>query len=521
MWSAIKSGGDHHATRPFGSSPRIYWILARACDTKHKSAIIFNCNLLFILAVMAKSAKIIRKLYVVMTKSKRFFLVAALVALGASQFPGCSSGKSGGNTASGGKSGSGGNTATGGKIGSGGNSATGGSSATGGKSGTGGTSGSGGSSATGGTPASGGATGKGGTTGKGGAMASGGSSGQYVVAMVQSPKAQASDITQDDVNTLVGDAITKAGGLDFIKNGQTVVLKPNIVTPYSDMFGTTPMDQTVNGVSTDWRVAKAVADLVRAKNPTGKILVMEGSTVPAATAFSLMGYTTANFGTSVDEFIGFEGTSCTDRTTTALVQKPAVNGTLFWVNQRYFNADVVISLPTMKTHLVAGITGGVKNLAIGTTPVGQYSAAPVDGGFSTGTDCTRGQTAGYIDHSTPETLGQFIHDNYSVRRADFVVMDALQGLSHGPASMWSTGGNYATDKMNMRLILAGRNAVAVDTIEALVMKCDPTLVPHLTKLEADGFGTTDVGKITVVDKQVSDVATPFTVTNQTAICPGT
>jgi uncharacterized protein (DUF362 family) len=74
--------------------------------------------------------------------------------------------------------------------------------------------------------------------------------------------------------------------------------------------------------------------------------------------------------------------------------------------------------------------------------------------------------------------------------------------------------------MNMRLILAGRNAVAVDTIEALVMKCDPKLVPHLTKLEADGLGTTDTAKITVVGKQVSEVAKPFAVTNQTAICPG-
>jgi uncharacterized protein (DUF362 family) len=71
----------------------------------------------------------------------------------------------------------------------------------------------------------------------------------------------------------------------------------------------------------------------------------------------------------------------------------------------------------------------------------------------------------------------------------------------------------------MRLILAGKNAVAVDTIEALVMKCDPTKVPHLTKLEADGIGTTDVAKITVVGKQVAEVAKPF-VGKQTAICPG-
>jgi len=334
--------------------------------------------------------------------------------------------------------------------------------------------------------------------------------------MLQSSKAQASDITQADVVDMVTNAVTQAGGLDFIKDGQTVVLKPNLVTPYADMMQTTHLDLAVNGVATDWRVVKAVADLVRVKNPNGKILVMEGSTVPAATAFSLLGYTAANFGTAVDEFLGFEGASCTDRTTDALVQKAAVGGKLFWVNKRYASADVVISLPTMKTHLSAGITGAVKNLGIGTTPAGQYSAV-VDGG--TGMDCTRGQTASFIDHSTPETLGQFIHDYYSLRPADFVVMDALQGLQHGPASIWS-GTNYATDKMNMRLILAGRNAVAVDTIEALVMKCDPKLVPHLTKLETDGFGTTDTAKITVVGKQVSEVAKPFAVNSQTAICPG-
>ena len=364
---------------------------------------------------------------------------------------------------------------------------------------------------------SGGATGTGGATGSGGS--SGGAGGTYVVAMLQSSKAQAADITQADVVDMVTNAIAQAGGIDFIKAGQTVVLKPNIVTPYLDYAQSQAMDQTVNGVSTDWRVAKAVADLVRAKNPSGKILVMEGSTVPAATAFSLMGYTAANFGTSVDEFIGFEGTSCSDQTTSALEQKTSINGHTIWVNKRYISADVVISLPTMKTHSTAGITGGVKNLGIGTTPAGQYSAAKtaMDGGVSQ--DCSRGQTSTYIDHTNAETLGQFIHDNYSIRAADFVVMDGLQGLQNGPASVWS-GTNYASDKMNMRLVLAGKNAVAVDTIEALVMKCDPSQVPHLTKLAADGFGTTDTAKITVVGKQVSEVAKPF-AGKQTAICPGT
>jgi uncharacterized protein (DUF362 family) len=339
---------------------------------------------------------------------------------------------------------------------------------------------------------------------------------RYLVAMVQSPKAEATDLTIEDVAALVADAVAKAGGLDFIEDGQTVVLKPNLVTAYADLFKTKPVDPAVNGIATDWRVVKAVADLVRARNPHGKILIMEGSVIPTPTAYAMLGYTQENFGSSVDELATFEGASCADVSTGALEQRAAASGVKYWVNSRYANADVVISIPTMKTHVVAGITGSVKNLGVGATPVGQYSA-----GTNAAADCTRGQTAAHIDHSSPETLGQFIRDYYSVRPADFVVMDALQGLAHGPLPAWDNSGkyDYESSRMNMRLILAGRNAVAVDTVESLVMKCDPKKVPHLTKLESDGLGTTDMAKITLVGKQVDEVAKPF-AGKQTDICPG-
>ena len=338
----------------------------------------------------------------------------------------------------------------------------------------------------------------------------------YVVAVVQSTKAQATDLTTADVAALVSDAVTKAGGLDFIRDGQTVVLKPNLVTAYTDGTKSRPADPFVNGISTDWRLVKAVADLVRARNPSGRILVMEGSVNATAQAYSMLGYTAGNFGSSVNEFVALEGTSCADRTTGALEQRTAPSGKRYWINSRYVNADVVISLPTMKTHVTAGITGAVKNLGIGVTPVGQFSA-----GTNASDDCTRGQTATHIDHGGPEVLGTFIADYYSLRPADFVVMDGLQGLQHGPLPAWDNSGtyDYASSRMNMRLVLAGRNAVAVDTIESLIMVCDPKKVPHLTKLEASGLGTTDVASITVVGKQVSEVAKPF-AGKQTAICPG-
>lgn len=342
-----------------------------------------------------------------------------------------------------------------------------------------------------------GGTSTGGKSAVGGAPNTGGASGsgQYVVAMVRSEQSNASDIGQDEIKTMVTDVVTQAGGLDFIQLGHTVVLKPNLLTTGS---GSLPM--LVNGVTTDWRVVAAVAELVRARVGTsGKVLVMEGSTDSTTTAYGTFGYTKANFGTLVDEFIALEGNSCDDKSDTGLVQRTsACSAKQMWVNQRYLEANWVISVAALKTHFQAGITGAVKNLGIGATPAGKYSSS----------GCGRTQNAKYIDH-TPEPLSQFICDYYSVRPADFAIIDGLQGIQHGPYPAWA-GGNYATDKMNMRLILAAKNAVALDTIAARVMQCDPKQVGHLMLLEALGFGTTDETKITVVgNTTVSAVKMPF------------
>jgi uncharacterized protein (DUF362 family) len=329
--------------------------------------------------------------------------------------------------------------------------------------------------------------------------------------MVQSSKLQAADLTAADIADLVGSAVAQAGGLDFVDDGQTVVLKPNLVTFYQD-DGEHTADPTVNGISTDWRVVKAVADLVRAKNPKGRILVMEGSTVFTPDVYPVLGYTADNFGGLVDEFVGLEGMSCDDASTSGLVQRNGRSGKGYWVNSRYLAADVVIAIPTMATDAWAGIGGAVESLGIGATPAGQYSSG------TNSIDCTRTK----IDRSSPEVTGEFIRDYYGIRPADFVVVDGLQGLEHGPLPAWDDSGtyDYASSTKNMRLILAGKNAVAVDTIQALVMKCDPSKVPYLSKLESDGLGPPDSAKITVLGKQVADVAKPF-AGKQRSICPGT
>jgi uncharacterized protein (DUF362 family) len=346
-------------------------------------------------------------------------------------------------------------------------------------------------------------------TALGGNSGSGGTA-STVVALLQAAKPTAAELTQADVAQLVTDAVSRAGGLDFMHDGQTVVLKPNLITFYQDA-GEHTADTTVNGVATDWRVVKAVADLVRAKNPSGKILVMEGSRVLTTVVYPVLGYTQDNFGTAVDEFVGIEGTSCADTTTTDLEQRNAASGKQYWVNKRLVAADVLIDIPTLATDAAAGIGGAVESLAIGATPAGQY------GSGTNSIDCTRTK----IDQSSPDVLGAFIADYYRLRPADFVVVDGLQGLQHGPLPVWDDSGtyDYASSIMNMRLILAGKDAIAVDAISALVMKCVPDKVPFLSSLQAAGLGTADQNKITVVGKLVSEVAKPF-AGKQLSICPG-
>lgn len=334
-----------------------------------------------------------------------------------------------------------------------------------------------------------------GVTSAGGSAGAAGESGTdgTVVAIVQS-ETDAVSLTREQIKALVTDAVNQAGGLGFISDGQTVLLKPNLVSTTSTI-GRLPAE--ANGVTTDWRVAVAVAELVRERNPSGQVLVMEGSVQDTEDAFQQFGYTSANFGSLVNEFIPLEGSSCNNPSTDRLVEAQSVSGASYWVDERFLNADVVISLPVLKTHSQASVTGACKNIGIGMTPVGMYAGS---GG------CTRSFTL--INHDSPTALGEWIRDIYSLNPADFAVMDGLRGVANGPEPSW-TGGNYNTDVKNMRLILASRDAVALDTIESLVMQCDPALVPYLPLLGDAGLGENDPAKITVVGRPVSEVSQPL------------
>lgn len=340
------------------------------------------------------------------------------------------------------------------------------------------------------------------------------------VALIQSSKEYAEDITEDDIRTMITEAVELAGGLDnIIEDGDFVVLKPNLISAYHRVNGMASteenmLDQEVNGIATDYRVIKVASELVRELNPNGKIYVMETSGWDNTEEnMEILGWTKENL-PEVNEILTFDesgdslySVDTSDLTAVDIGDKKLYTDDVdkwtegnYYIDRTYYSADVVIDLPLVKSHGNAAITGGVKNVAIGTAPPSVY-------GNSFMASTIMPLTRLGVDHSW-EPLNKFIHDFYLVKPVDFVITDGLQGMEYGPIGQGAE--TYESAKKNMRIVLASQNAVAIDTIHSYIIGVDPEQVDYLKYLAADNMGIMDPARINVLGNvRVSDVKKPF------------
>jgi len=328
------------------------------------------------------------------------------------------------------------------------------------------------------------------------------------VGIARSEAGKCEDLAFTDIMSVVEQAVNLAGGLEgIVRDKQVVVLKPNLMCLYVNSTGQ-KLAPDVNGVTTDWRVTRAVAQIVRKLNPHGKIYVMESSAFQQTrTTMVALNYTPDKI-PEVDGFFCLEESGSYEQwdspqlTTVTLPKgvglypdymKPN-KSPQFYFNKDYYNADVIISIPVLKNHHYTGLTGAIKNVAIGASPPNIYGSKSQ----LTVTQATPQYIVDKwgplinlmrvkkIDHR-PYYLGSWIHDYYLCRPVDFVVTDGLQGSQNGPDIPHTTKQKCLEDnQMNMRLILAGRDAVAVDTVHSLTIGFDPDKVNHLVNLSTAG-----------------------------------
>ena len=148
----------------------------------------------------------------------------------------------------------------------------------------------------------------------------------------------------------------------------------------------------------------------------------------------------------------------------------------YYFDKTYYSADVIISICCLKNHVNTAITGGIKNVGIGARPAKIYSP--------------KGKTvSAFVINHAWEPIHDFIHDYYSAKPVNFVLTDGLEGLQYGNACQRAP--SYAEAKMNMRLLLASNDAVAIDSVHSCIVGVDPEQVEHLKDSARDGFGTID------------------------------
>ena len=254
-----------------------------------------------------------------------------------------------------------------------------------------------------------------------------------------------------------------------------------IIKPHSSVFikinhlGHHPIDSAVN---THPGVAYAVAKF--ASRFTDNVTVGDGLEKAGLEHFELSGYLD-KFKDSPFKLINLMGRKYVE----TKVKNPLVLESVAFAEEA-LNADVLITVPKMKTHMLSFITGAVKN---------HYGFLPL-----------KLRKNLHKEYADLETFCKALVDIFSVRIPDLVVMDAVMALEgYGP----SRGGKPRPS----HAIIVGTDSVAVDVVAARMMDFDPLDVDTIRFAAEARLGVSDIREIDLVREEnvpeiISDFAHP-------------
>jgi uncharacterized protein (DUF362 family) len=278
-------------------------------------------------------------------------------------------------------------------------------------------------------------------------------------------------IRNDKVDYAVEEAIDLIGGIKEATRGkELIMLKPNLVNA-SPSATTKP------------RVVEALARLM--KGAGKEVLIGEGSA--AAEGFNVRGEEV--FRTRKREILDgmqqhvFDALGYTEL---AKSLKVFVFDKLT-LHRSLREIDLLCSVPMMKTHVLAHVTLGMKNL-IGVYPGLVYQSV-------------RGHMHDVASAVEPSATAGPVVDMVRANKLGLVVVDASTAMEgQGP----SRG-----DLVKMDLIIAGTNPVATDMVTASIMGFQPREIPTFTWANKAGLTPTGLGGIEVRGERIENVRRDF------------
>lgn len=290
-------------------------------------------------------------------------------------------------------------------------------------------------------------------------------------------------------------AIELIGGTNEVaKDKNSILLKPNLVNP-------NPSD-TTNPI-----VIEVLAKLM--KNSGKKVYIGEAGAASIRNIdTSIQGYVCRTKNTEILEAIQddiFKATGYEDlskRTGIPLVNlhvgnmaKMKVSDNFvykdIYVHKAMSDVDLVCSVPMMKTHSLATVTLGLKNIGIGGYP-----------GMIYGTVRSLVHQEGIKLEATGTSAVTV--DMVKANKLGLSVIDATTAMQ-GQGPTLSQGGSL----VDMNLIIASKNALAADMVAANVMGFKPTEIDTFKWAWKAGMNPSNINEIQIVGEKIEKVRQQF------------
>lgn len=263
--------------------------------------------------------------------------------------------------------------------------------------------------------------------------------------------------------------IDKLGGLKrFVKKGQTVLIKPNLVSDHGLQDGVYK-----GGIVTDVRLVRALIELLLPL--AGKIIIAEGSSINRSATRKM--FTLYEYDRLVDIDPG--KISLVDLNTDRQTDKAVPKGKRMSSRKiplTIEEADVIINVPVLKMHFAATVSLSVKSLQGAVPPLEKY-----------------------MSHFFG--LWQSLVNIHYLVKPDLIIIDGLTGQEDfGPVS---------GIPKKMDILIGGTNPVAVDTVAMKIMGLDPAMSPPVWMAYMQGLGPVEPERIIVIGSAIAEVASPF------------
>lgn len=268
------------------------------------------------------------------------------------------------------------------------------------------------------------------------------------------PRHKASIWKGEDPREMVKKTIDLIGGIEsFVNMGDKVLIKPNLCT----------LKKADTGATTDPEVVRGIIDLVQRQTDDVAIIESDCPAIDAEIIWSHCGYT--DLAKEMDvELLN-------------LSKEPILKHERYALPQMFFKDHVLINVPKMKTNDITVVSCSLKNL-FGLIP-NRYRA------------------------KYHKEIDKVILDINLVFGSDLIVVDGLTGMEgDGPINGLP---------VEMNLVIAGDNPVAIDSVVCNLMGVDPIEIDHIRMASDANLGPIDIHSIDLFGEEIGDVKKDFTL----------